>query len=595
MGIKAMNLYPQALFRASLVCLAAILGALPPAKGDETLRLSVYATAGDVQRHLATAENREKAVRILQGWKVSRIFLEGRRGDEYVSPDTLAAVRDFFVAKGIRASGGIATVPGQRFGTRQNEALGWLNWESEKTRQDIAGFFTENAPLFDELIVDDFFCTADSSPESGRARGHRLWSEYRRDLLTGLIDPLMLQPARAAKPAVRMILKFPQWYDRFHLFGYDPPRMAAPFDQVWVGTEVRNPKTRRMGFVQPTEGYMNFRWLASVAGEKVVGAWFDHIECSAQNFIDQAYGSVLAGARELTLFRLGDVLEGHPGDALLASRWPELFELAARVRGQRRGGLAFYKPPGSDADENLYLMDYLGMIGLPILPVAQYPASDRVAILAVQAAADPEVLDRMRRHLRRGATLIVTPAFVRRAGPAAAKLAGVKVGSASGPATATEARVGRAAFPLPVPFELDAGLKATGSRIVVSAGVGGKPVPLLTTRRAGGGRVLVLNVRTFSEQDYRETGEWLLAPKARGLPEIPQELADQLRKTLLGPLGIHLEAPAGVAFYLFDDARCLYNFRDQPVTLLLDGERFELGANQWRWQAPHRPQRRSGK
>ncbi|MBI4324603.1 MAG: hypothetical protein HY674_05000 [Chloroflexi bacterium] len=579
-----MNLHPHTVFRAALVCWAASCSALLPAQADEALRLSVYATAGDVQRHLATDEGRETAARILQRLKVSRVFLEGRRGDEYVSPDTLAAVRDFFAARGLRVSGGIATVPGQRFGTRQNEALGWLNWENAKTRQDIAGFFTENAPLFDELIVDDFFCTADTSPESERARGSRPWSEYRRDLLVSLIEPLMAQPARAAKPAVRLIVKFPQWYDRFHLFGYDPPRMAAPFDQVWVGTEVRNPKTRRMGFVQPTEGYMNFRWLASIAGEKVVGAWFDHIECSAQNFIDQAYGSVLAGAQELTLFRLGDVLEGHPGDALLASRWPELRVLAARVCSQRRRGIAFYKPPGSDAEENLYLMDYLGMIGLPILPVAQYPASDRVAILAVPAAADPEILDRMRRHVRRGTTLVLTPAFVRRAGPAAAKLAGVEVGSASEPATATKARVGNATFPLPVPFDLDGGLKAAGSRVIVSAGVDGKLVPLLTTRRAGGGHVLVLNVRTFSEQDYRQAGEWLLAPKALGFPEIPQELADALRQTLLEPLGVCLESPAGVAFCLFDDARCLYNFREQPINVRLDGQDFELGANQLRWR-----------
>ena len=50
--------------------------------------------------------------------------------------------------------------------------------------------------------------------------------------------------------AVRLIIKFPQWYDRFHLFGYDPPRMAEAFDKVWVGTEVRNPLTRRGGLNQ---------------------------------------------------------------------------------------------------------------------------------------------------------------------------------------------------------------------------------------------------------------------------------------------------------------------------------------------------------
>ncbi|MBI2924267.1 MAG: hypothetical protein HYY24_01020 [Verrucomicrobia bacterium] len=576
----------RSLFRVALVASMAIASVRPSALGADALGLSVYATAGDVERHLATPAGRDKALAILQGLKISRLFLEGRRGDEYVSPARLAEVRDFFAAQGIAASGGIATVPGSQFGTRQNAPLGWLNWESEKTRRDIAGFFTENAPLFRELIVDDFYCTSDTSPESERARGQRSWSEYRRDLLVSLIDPLMVQPARTAQPSVRLILKFPQWYDRFHLFGYDPPRMAAPFDEIWVGTEVRDPKTRRMGFVQPTEGYMNFRWIASIAGEKVRGAWFDHIECSAQNFVDQAYWSVLAGARELTLFHLGDLMEGHPGDALLASRLPDLFDLAARVRGQRPDGIALYKPPGSDSDENMYLMDYLGMIGLPILPESRYPESARVAVLGVQAAADPEIRERMRRHLRAGATLVLTPAFVRRVGAAASELAGVETAMASEPAAATEARAGRATVQLAVPLEVDASMKATASRVLLTARIADRQVPLLTSRRRGGGRVLVLNVRTFSEADFRETGEWLLAPKPRGLTELPQQLADLLREALLGPLDVRLRAPTGVGLCLFGNARCLYNFRDHPVAVRLDGKRIELGANRWLWQAP---------
>jgi hypothetical protein len=576
------------MWRASLACLAASLCVLSLSAGEEGLRLSVYATAGDVQRYLAAADHRERVVEVCRSLQVSRIFLEGRRGDEYVAPTTLTEVRDFLARKGIHASGGIATVPGERFGTRQNAALGWLDWESDKTRRDIAGFFAANAPVFDELIVDDFFCTADTSPGSERARGVRSWGEYRRDLLVSLVESLIVQPTRSARSSARLLIKFPQWYDRFHLFGYDPPRMAAAFDQVWVGTEVRDPKTRRMGFVQPTEGYMNFRWLASIADDKVRGAWFDHIECSAQNFVDQAYLSVLAGARELTLFHLGDLMEGHPGDALLASRLPELQTAAERVRGQRREGVAFYKPPGSDADENLYLADYLGMIGLPILPEAHYPDSARVAVLAVQAAADPDVLSRMRRHLRGGATLVLTPAFIRRVGGAASELAGVKAGQASVPATTQEALIGRTRISLPMPLEVDAALKAVRSRAVVRVNVAGRSLPFLTSRQWGGGRVLVLNVRTFSEPDFREAQEWLLAPKRRGLSELPQELADPLRQRLLGPLGVQVNAPAGVALFLFGDGRCLYNFLDHPVGVRLEGEHLQLGANQLSWRAATR-------
>jgi len=572
------------MFRLWALGFAVSLGASPLAAAEQPLQLSVYATAGDVRHYLGTASGREKTLEVVQRLGVSRLFLEGRRGDEYVSPEALAEVRDFFTARKMRAAGGIATVPGRTFGQRQNGGLDWLNWEDPKTRRDLAGFFTENAPLFSELIVDDFFCTADTSPASERARGERTWGAYRRDLLVSLVGPSLTEPAQAARPGARLIVKFPQWYDRFHLFGYDPPRMAAQFDQVWVGTEVRDPQTQRMGFVQPTEGYMNFCWLASIGGDKVVGAWFDHIECSAQDFVNQAYGSVLAGARELTLFHLGDLMAGHPGDALLARRWPQLGELARRVRGQRREGIAFYKPPHSDADENFYLMDYLGMIGLPIVPVAQYPESARVAFLGAQAAADLEIGRRVERHLRRGATLVFTPAFVRRAGQWASRLAGVEVGPASVPASAAEARAGQTAIPLPAQLEVDASLRASESQVVITAGVAGQPLPLLTTRRSGKGRILVLNVRTFAEQDFRDVGEWLLAPKRRGLPEIPQALADRLREPLLEPIGLRFEAPAGVALYLFARGRCLYNFRAEPVVARINGKRLELAPNQCLWQ-----------
>ena len=566
----------------AILLLLALL-ACPNGSAGSELRISVYCTAGDVQQHLLTSDGRQNVLRTLQPLKVSRLFLEGRRGDSFVPPDRLRELRNFFATQGIQSSGGIATVPGSKFGLRQTGGLDWLNWESPKTRSDVAEFFTQNAPVFEEIIVDDFFCTGDISLASERARGSRSWGDYRRDLLVSLIEPMIVKPTRAASQRTQLIIKYPQWYDRFHLFGYDPMRMSAHFDQVWVGTEVRDPNTPRWGFLQPTEGYMNFRWITSVAGKKVRGAWFDHIECSAQNFVDQAYASVLAGARELTLFHLGDLLAEHPGDTLLAQRLPELRQVAHRVRGKTRRGIAFYKPPGADSAENMYLADYLGMTGLPMLPVAEYPKDAKVAFLPVQAAGDAQLLDKMQRHLKRGATVVVTPALLRALGPGAAPLAGVSIGANCEPVVANAVEIAGKIVPLDAPLEMDAAMKADSPKIQIVAALPNRKVPLLTCKAVGRGQLYVLNVRTFSEKDFRDAGEWLLAPKRRGLAAIPQALADAIRAAMLSPLHLDFRTPAGIELVLVGGEACVYSFLDQPAQIQFGTRQLELAAHNLAW------------
>ena len=41
-------------------------------------------------------------------------------------------------------------------------------------------------------------------------------------------------------PKVRIIVKYPCWYDDFHERGYDVIRETADFDRIWVDTETRD-------------------------------------------------------------------------------------------------------------------------------------------------------------------------------------------------------------------------------------------------------------------------------------------------------------------------------------------------------------------
>jgi hypothetical protein len=567
--------------RWSFLCI--VLLSMLASASAQPLRISVFAAAGEVNKYMLTPEGREKAAAIFNSFKVSKIFLEGRRGDQYVPPAVLREIRDDFRKRGFLVSGGIMYSAGKNWAVKTSARGGWLNFQAEKTQRDVAQYFTENAAVFDELLVDDMFGTDDASPESDRARGSRSWSEYRRDLLATVIEPLMLKSARAVNPSVRLIIKYPQWYDWFHMMGYDPPRMSGLSDQTWVGTETRNPLTASMGFVQPTEGYINYRWFSSIAGKKVAGAWFDHGDCTAQNYVDQAYQSVLAGSPELTVWSIETMMEGsHPGDPLLQKALPELFELADKVHGRSIRGISYYKPAGSDGDGNLYLMDYLAMIGLPIVPEASYPAASRIAILGAQAASDPEVLAHMKQHLSRGATLVLTPDLLHRLGKAATEMAGVHVLGQTRIGTADGVEIKGQQVSLTTPLEMDLGLEAPAGEVLISASSGDNRVPLLTSHKVGSGRILVLNVRTFSWGDGR--GTWLLAPKELGLQEIPQALADALRRELLAPLDIQLSSPTKVSFYVWGDASVFYNFRDETVELVLNQKPVTLGPHRALWR-----------
>ena len=135
----------------SLCLLGALLGGLLSSPGNleagDDLRLSVYCTAGDVQRHLATPAGREKALQALRPLNPSRLFLEGRRGDEYVSPAQMGEVCEFFEARNIQCSGGIATVPGRVIWSPANRRTVVAELGKPQNSEGCGGVFHRKCPL----------------------------------------------------------------------------------------------------------------------------------------------------------------------------------------------------------------------------------------------------------------------------------------------------------------------------------------------------------------------------------------------------------------------------------------------------------------
>jgi len=528
------------------------------------LRFGAYATSRQVEQ-LATDEAvRTRAWKTIRRMGITKLYIEVYRGGHIVSGEHLTFMRDRLQERGIDVVGGLATVPGGDFGVRQKGPLGWFNWQNEKTQRDLERVIRIAAGIFDTFIVDDFLCTGDVSEESKAARGERSWGQYRRALLSELAQSIFVGPAKEVNPAITMIVKYPQWYDRFHLFGYDTETLPRIFDRVWVGTETRGRNTQRYGFVQPYEGFVNYCWLAGIAGDKIGGAWFDHGDCAEYDFLDQAYTSVLAGAQELVFFNFGNLMQGHPDHEKVIAEFDQLAELASFVHEHPVIGVPAYKPPNSDPAGDMYIMDFLGMLGIPLIPVHEFPKGAPVIFLPAQAAADANLLEHVNKALTRGAHLIVTTSLLI-ASPDGDELARmVKVGTniKSKPIRASLMTLSgktqklektNVIIDLESPIEIEAG---PGDILCT---FGNRQVALLTVSETSDGSISLLNTHTYSQADFDAAGEVLLCPRPLGLVSMQGQALSALRNVFGNRSTIDNDAiiPPQLQIPAFDGPGCV--------------------------------------
>lgn len=530
------------------------------------LQLSCYATAHCINEMFTTPEGRREVLSVLKCNGITKVYLEVCRAGLVLPVSLLSNSINLLKANGFEVAGGIATLPGDNFAKKQEGPLTWCNWQNKKTQDDLREVMKTVAPLFDTFVVDDFLCTSDTSLESKSAKGSQSWSVYRRALLSELQEKVLIQPAKAANPNIKIIIKYPQWYDRFHLFGYDVVTGPELFDQVWAGTETRGQYTQRYGYVQPYEGFINYRWIATLSGKKIGGAWFDYGDCTSEDFIEQAYQSVLAGAKELILFSMYDLLLGHAGNHPLRQKFEELADLSRHISRNGVTGPVAYKPAHSDAGSDLYLMDGIGMLGISLVPASDYPDKEKVLFLPTQAASDKDILAKIKTSLKSGAKLILTTGYLIQSpdGAEIAGMAGVKWPVTSLPFEAEGVLVNEKVLTLKTPLKLEAPLLPAGASVILKVKKGSEQVPFLTRNQQG--NIWVMNVHTFSEADFAAVGEVLLSPRPLGLYDIPVEWANIVRTAFQIPGTPVLDAPARVAFQMLTDGSVVLQNYNQEAS-----------------------------
>jgi len=178
---------------------------------------STLFTAQDVRDHLSTDQGRADALDFCRKLGISKVYVEAFRDGYQPDEQTLKTARDFFRQAGLRVSGCVTTTGIGKTSSGWHVAVCYTN---RKNQERLASIFRFAAGIFDEIMIDDFFFTDCECSECAAAKGSMRWPQYREKLMLEMARERVLGPAKQVNPNVKVILKYPQWYDNFQERGY---------------------------------------------------------------------------------------------------------------------------------------------------------------------------------------------------------------------------------------------------------------------------------------------------------------------------------------------------------------------------------------
>src|SRR5579871_3133438 len=288
-------------FSASFLILI-ILSVLMPAAnlcsaGQYTnFDVAIYIPVNVVQSFANPGKLSNEWNRISSQLKVDKVYIEVQRDRRLASDDVLEQVKRFFLDHGVRVAGGMALSDGGRGQFHS------FTYTEPKDREFIRGAAELAARHFDELIQDDFFFVNTKTDSDIAAKGDRSWTQFRLDLMDDAAENLIIKPARTINPKINLIIKFPNWYEHFQGLGYDLEKEPKLFDEIYTGTETRDPEITDQN-LQAYESYQIVRYFENIAPGRNGGGWVDTYNLRyADRYAEQLWDTMFAKAREITLF-----------------------------------------------------------------------------------------------------------------------------------------------------------------------------------------------------------------------------------------------------------------------------------------------------
>ena len=544
----------------------------------KNFKVSTYIRAQDVARM-------ENDKFLNQTWEtvssqvdLDKIYLETHR-DAFIVPEkTLLKVKKFFQSKGLEIGGGIT------FTRSEPSDFETYSYARPEEREQVKHISEYTAKFFDDFILDDFFFIDLKNDDEIAAKGNKSWTEYRLRLMADAGRELVVDPAKKVNPKVKVIIKYPNWYDHFHGLGFNLEEEPVYFDGLWTGTETRDP-----GSAQHLQNYLSYniiRYFDNIAPGKNGGGWVDAggIHMSMDRYAEQLHLTMLARTPEIILWnymQLNDVKI----DARMRAPWQDAGGNSFRydemvVPFQKNGktvtpttmarfadvtlhetdkligllgnpiGLASYKPYHSSGED--FLQNYLGMIGLPMDMYPQWKEGQQQILLTQQAAKDPQIVEKIKQQLKKGGDVIITTGLLKAMKEPLGDVVELYCGDLK--AIVNDfGFLGKSDREFIIPqvkyFTNDAWEVVSAGR-PLTGGVSGYPILLRDTYSKG-----MLFVLTIPD-DFGN------------LYDYPAPALNVIRRAMSKDVGAYIEGPSKVALFPYDNKTMVVeNFNDTSVNL----------------------------
>jgi hypothetical protein len=509
--------------------------------------------------------------------KVDKIYLETHRDLLIVPSETLEQAKKYFLGKGIEVGGGITYTINE---SNSFETFCYSNPEHRKIVQEIA---EHTAKHFDDFILDDFFFTSCKSDIEIKAKGAKSWTQYRIDLMTEAGQNLVIKPAKKVNPKVKVIIKYPNWYDHFQGLGFDLKNGPQIFDGVWSGTETRDPAGNQ--HLQNYLSYNIIRYFDNLRPGHNFGGWVDSggSNMGLDRYAEQLWLTFFAKAPEMALFAYNQLIGVRLSPQQHRTPWQgqgtsfDYDEMAkpvnlngtlttpttlARAAGYtfetidkfihllgKPIGIKNYKPYHSLGDD--FLQNYLGMIGLPMDEYSEFPTDQKVVLLTEQAKNDPDIINKIKGQLTKGNDIVITSGLL---SAIPEKLADIAELRANKFALVNDfgyaGKIDKDILIRQVLYQTNDSWETISAGRPLSGGVSGYPVVLRAPYSKGN-----LYVITIPE-DFGD------------LYEYPTGILNAFRQILSKDLDLRIDAPAKVGLFVYDNGTFIVeSFLDTPVTI----------------------------